>query len=209
MAGDRLRLYIKKRMLSTHPTSYQESNEVLDRMLALNITRNKWVVGVPDVQYYQGQGNYLKAYNHYRMKDPVKARELVDTAKKSLPKSLEVIYLSGLLYYEANNLEPARQDFLNVAGAGNCDAQLYLGYIYEQLAAANGNQPLPGERETAGVKSTQYLVQTGECLESTLGSLSYRIRTMNLSELEPQEQAFLKSRMEKVIGHAHFHMFDN
>jgi tetratricopeptide (TPR) repeat protein len=179
---------------------YQESNEVLDRMLALNITRNKWVDGVPDVQYYQGQGNYLKAYNHYLMKDPVKARELVDMAKKSLPQSLEIICLSGILNYEANNLEPARQDFLSVAGAGNCNAQLHLGYIYEQLSAANGNQPLPGEKETAGVKSTQYLIQTGECLESTLGSLSYRIRTMDLSELEPQEQTFLKSRMEKKLS---------
>jgi tetratricopeptide (TPR) repeat protein len=180
--------------------NYQESNAVLDRMLGLSLARNKWIDGVPDAQYYQGQGNYLKAYNHFLMKDPREARELVNLAKKSLPNSIEVSYLSGLLYYESKDLEPARQDFLRVAGTGNCDAQLHLGLIYEQLAAVNGNQPLPGEKEFAGVKSSQYLVQAGGCLEAIVGSLSYSIRTMDLSELEPREQAFLKNRMEKKLS---------
>ena len=180
--------------------SYQESNAVLDRMLGLNLARNKWIDGVPDAQYYRGEGNYVKAYNHFLMKDPGKARELVDSAKKSLPDSAEINYLSGLLFYESKDMESARMDFLRVAGMGNCDALFHLGLIYEQLAATNGNQPLPGEKESANEKSIQYLVQTGVCMESAIGSLSYKIRTMDLSELEPREQTLLKSRMDKRLS---------
>jgi hypothetical protein len=180
--------------------SYPESNAVLDRMLELNLARNKWIDGVPDAQYYRGEGSYVKAYNHYLMKDPAKARELVDSAKKSMPDSAEINYLSGLLFYESKDMESARLDFLRVAGMGNCDALLHLGLIYEQLAATNGNQPLPGEKESANEKSIQYLVQTGVCMESAIGSLSYKIRTIDLSELEPGEQAFLKSRMDRRLS---------
>jgi tetratricopeptide (TPR) repeat protein len=182
--------------------SYQESNAVLDRMLGLNLARNKWIDGVADTQYYKGQGNYLKAYNYYLMKVPGSARDLVDLAVKYLPESLEIHYLSGLLFYDANELEPARKDFLRVASSGNCDAQLHLGFIYEQLAASNGNQPLPGEKEPASGKSAQYFVQTSGCLEAAIGSLSYQIRTMDLTELDPAEQTYLKNRMDKKLSDA-------
>jgi tetratricopeptide (TPR) repeat protein len=181
---------------------YSESNAALDRVLASTVARNKWIDGVSYAQYYQGEGNYLKAYNDYLMKEPVKAREFVDAARKFMPDSAEINYLSGLLFYESKDLEPARQDFLRVAQMGtyNCNAQLNLGFIYEQLKSTYGDQPVPGEKEPVEKKSLQYFVAAGGCMDSVAGSLSYQLKTLNSMDLDPSEQASLKLRLERKLA---------
>jgi tetratricopeptide (TPR) repeat protein len=181
---------------------YTESNATLDRMLAGTIARNQWIDGVPDTQYYRGEGNYLKAYNYYLMKDSLRARDYVDTAAKFLPDAAEIRYLSGLLHYEAKKIEPARLDFLHVSQMGNfnCNAQLTLGFIYEQFKGLQGAQPLPGEKEPAGKKSLQYFAASAGCTEAVVGSLSYQIHTLNTVDLDPQEMASLKARLEQKLS---------
>jgi tetratricopeptide (TPR) repeat protein len=181
---------------------YSGSNAVLDRMLAGNLARNKWIDGVPDAQYYQGEANYLKAYNYYLMKSAGQSRELVDTAGKFLPDSPGIIYLSGLLFYESKNLEPARRDFQRVAqmGTQNCNAQLNLGFIYEQLKNTNGSKPVPGDKESAETKSLQYFAAGGGCMEAVIGSLSHQIGMLNSTDLDPGERAALKIRLERKLA---------
>ncbi len=180
---------------------YSESNALLDRMLSGRLARHRWIEGVPDAQYYQGEGHYLKAYNHYLMNDPVKAREYVDIAAKFLPDAAEIRYLSGLLYYESKNMEPARRDFLHVTQMGNynCNAQMNLGFIYEQFKETYGTQPLPGDKEPAAKKSLQYFVAAAGCMEAVSGSLSYQIKNLNTLDLDPKEIAALKVRLEQKL----------
>ncbi len=187
--------------------SYQESNAVLDRLLAGNLARNKWIDGVPDAQYYSGEARYIKAYNYYLLKDTDKARELVDSAKPFLPYSAEISYLSGLLYYESKNLESARQDFLAAekGNYANCDAKLYLGLIKTtkgsqaaRLVESKGAGFLTqgGSYEAGGV---DYLIGAGMCLDSAVGSLGHHISTLNSMDLDPQEQLLMKGRLEKKL----------
>jgi tetratricopeptide (TPR) repeat protein len=184
--------------LVLHQTGkYQDSNAVLDRMLAGNLARNKWVDGVPDAQYYQGQAHYLKAYNYYLMKNTIRARELLDSAKKFLPDSEEINYLSGLLFYELKDMESALRDFLRVVERGNysnCNARLYLGLIYQQLKPAE----IPSKEESER-KSAQNFLSAATCMESAIGSMSYQIRTMDGMDLDPQELPALKARLEKRL----------
>jgi ankyrin repeat protein/tetratricopeptide (TPR) repeat protein len=79
---------------------YPESNQVFDFMLA-------------NQELYHGEAYYYKAYNYYHMKNPLKARELIDQAKSLLPLSGEVFFLSGLLYYNQGKLQEAERDFLD------------------------------------------------------------------------------------------------
>jgi ankyrin repeat protein len=79
---------------------YPESNQVFDFMLA-------------NQELYHGEAYYYKAYNYYHIKNPLKARELIDQAKSLLPLSGEVFFLSGLLYYNQGKLQEAERDFLD------------------------------------------------------------------------------------------------
>jgi tetratricopeptide (TPR) repeat protein len=191
-----------KSMVLQQLGSYSESNAVLDRMLVGTVAKNRWIDGVPDEQYYKGQGNYLRAYNYYLMKDPAKARELTDTAKKFMRDTAEINYLSGLLFYDSGDLEAARRDFLRVTQMGNynCNAQLNLGSVYEQLKGTYGNQPMPGEKEPVEKKSLQYFMAAGGCMDSVAGSLSYQIKTLDSMDLDPSENAALKLRLERKLA---------
>ena len=181
---------------------YAESNAVLNRMLAGGLSRNKWIEGIPDSQYYQGEGNYLKAYNFYLMNDRAKGREFVDAAAKFMPDAAEIHYLSGLLFFESKDLEAARRDFLRVAQTGNynCNAQLNLGFIYEQLKEMYGTQPADGEKEPPAKKSLEYFVAAASCMDAVVGSLSYQIKTLNTVDLDPPELTALKARLEKKLA---------
>jgi len=98
---------------------YSESNQVLDFMLA-------------NQDLYHGQVYYYKAYNQYQMQNPGKAREFVDQAKKLLQISGEASFLSGLLYYQQNNLKAAENDFLSALYDHEflpCYPLYYLGMI--------------------------------------------------------------------------------
>ena len=168
-------------------------------MLAFNLARNKWIDGIPDAQYYQGMGYYLKSYNYYLMKNTIKAREFINDAKRFLPDSEEINYLSGVQYYELNNLEAAMRDLLRVVERGNyshCNARLYLGLTYQQLKSAE--TPSKPE-ESFEKKSIQNFVGAASCFESALGSLSHQIRSTDLMDLEPHERNTLKAKMEKRL----------
>jgi tetratricopeptide (TPR) repeat protein len=182
---------------------YQESNATLDLMLAGNLTRKKWIDGIPYAQYYKGEALYLKAYNHYLMHSNDKARELIDSAKKILSDSQEINYLSGLLSYQSNDLESAREDFLRAVGDLNytsCNAQFHLGLIYQQLGAASGSQPIPTkEEESSGKKTVQYLTGAGACMESAVKSLKFQIDSLSLIDLDPNELLILKGKLEKNL----------
>jgi tetratricopeptide (TPR) repeat protein len=133
------------------------------------------------------------------MKNAIKAREFVDAAKKFLPESEDINYLSGLLFYELNNLEYALRDFLRVIEKGNysnCNARLYLGLTYQQLKPAEIPQK---PEESFEKKSIQNFASAGSCFESVLVSLSYQIKGTDLMGLEPKEQSILKARMEKRL----------
>lgn len=96
---------------------YQESNQVFDFMLA-------------NQEMYHGEAYYYEAYNYYHMKDPVKARELIDQVKPLLPLSGEVFFLSGLLYYNQGKLKEAERDFsdsLYDRQYSHCYPLYYLG----------------------------------------------------------------------------------
>ena len=58
----------------------------------------------------------------------------------------------------------------------------------------------PKEEDSPERKSIQYFIGAGSCMESVIGSLSYQIRTMDLSDLDPQEQSILKARFEKKLA---------
>ncbi len=80
---------------------YQESNQVLDYMLA-------------NQELYHGEATYYKAYNYYHLQDHAAAREWIDRAKELLPNAGEVDFLSGLLYFNRGNKKEAENDFLSV-----------------------------------------------------------------------------------------------
>jgi len=75
---------------------------------------------------------YYQAYNHYRLFHPEQARNLIDAAKRDAPNSEQINYLSGVLYFNANKMEEARQDFHRVltTGTSNCDAIIIWADLY-------------------------------------------------------------------------------
>jgi ankyrin repeat protein/tetratricopeptide (TPR) repeat protein len=81
-----------------HLEEYDRSDEVLDFML-----QNQ-----PE---HHGEAYYFKAYNRFQMKEPEKARLLVEQSKKRLPHKGEVLFLSGLLYYNEGKWNEAEKDF--------------------------------------------------------------------------------------------------
>jgi tetratricopeptide (TPR) repeat protein len=189
--------------LSLHQLGrYRESNAVADQLLIAPISRNQWIGDVPDFQYYRGEANYLKAYNYHLMREPARAREFVDAAKKSLPDSEDINYLSGLLFYLAKDLESARKDFQRVIQRGNynCNAQLHLGLIYQQLKnSADSSIP----KDESGKKADTYLLGAGACLESTVLSLRTELNLLDTTDLEPQERFVLRGRMQKRLFDEH------
>ena len=182
---------------------HQESNAVVDQLLTAHISRNQWIGDVPDVRYYQGEGNYLKAYNYHLMREPARAREFVDAAKESLPDSEDINYLSGLLFYQAKDLESARKDFQRVIQRGNynCNAQLHLGLIYRQLKnSAESSIP----KDESDKKADTFLLGAAACMESTVLSLRTELNLLDSTDLEPQERFVLRGRMQKRLFDEHF-----
>jgi tetratricopeptide (TPR) repeat protein len=189
--------------LSLHQLGrHQDSNVVADQLLTAPISRNQWIGDVPDVRYYRGEGNYLKAYNYHLMRDPAQAREFVNAAKESLADSEDINYLSGLLFYLAKDLESARKDFQRVIQRGNynCNAQLHLGLIYRQLKdSAESSIP----KDESDKKADTFLLGAAACMESTVLSLRTELSLLESTDLEPQERFVLRGRMQKRLSDEH------
>ena len=200
---------------------YEESNAVLDQMLASDLSRSGRI-SASGIRYYQGEANYLKASNHHLMKNPSRARELVDTAKQFLPDSEEINYLSGILFFEAKDLEAARRDFLRVMerGNSNCSAQYHLGWIYRERKGTLEEQPtgkpnvprgdgydklmkllsqMPTSKELAEKRALNYFLGACSCMEMAMRSQREQINTVSSLDLEADEKVILKGKLEKRL----------
>ena len=166
---------------------YEESNRVLDQMLASDLSR-RGRVSANSIQYYRGEAYYYQAYNHNLMKDPVRARELIDLAKHDLPQAQEINYLSGLLYYNDGRLDAAKTDFGIAAKQGNnCYAYHYLGLI---------------ELKQGGPAAAAQFLTSASCLETSLNRFRDSTKTLANLDLEPAEKEALRVRMNlKLTGY--------
>ena len=176
---------------------YDESNSTIDRMLRIDTVQDGRVSGIPAVQYYQGQGYYIKAYNQYLLNDPVGSRKFVDMAKSLLSFSPESYYLSGILFYESLELEAARQDFMSAIDGRNCQVPLHLGFIYEKLDVANKN--IVGDKDTSVHRSIPHFLEAAACLDSGVRTLNSTINGFDFSEFEPHEQERMKRNMVRRL----------
>ena len=176
---------------------YEESNDTIDKMLLLDAIQNKLINGIFTAQYYTGQGYYIKAYNYYLLNNNMKSREFVDLAKKTIPSSFEPNYLSGILFYESNELESARRDFMNSLDGSNCHAPLHLGFVYEKLDDANKN--IASDNETSMHRSVPSFLEAAECFNKNVQSLNRAISEFDFSEYESAEQERLKREMTNKL----------
>jgi tetratricopeptide (TPR) repeat protein len=205
-----------------HLGKYAGSNGYLDRMLASDISRGGHTSDEA-VRYYQGEANYYKAYNHYLIGNRDKARQFVEASKRLLPRSDHVNYLSGLLYYETGQLQPARDDFLRVlaSGSGNCDAQYYLGRILreskvsfeerrpeetsgvnipENLAEYLNGLPLPSE--TKEERSLDYFLGACSCMEKNALGMEAQAKAVPTMDLDAADKVVLQGRLiNKLAGY--------
>jgi tetratricopeptide (TPR) repeat protein len=196
-----------------------ESNTVLDRMLTDTPIPIQWPNTANEVRYYKGQTYYLKASNQHLMNDAIKARQFIDSAQKLLPDSQEINYLSGILFYQAHDLESSRRDFLLATERGSypiCDAQFHLGLIHNQLKPSIGNPSVTTEKSTAGFnplagsgrtfenepienRAQQYFLSAASCMESSVGKLTYQIKNLNSLDLDKKDLQLFKSRLENKL----------
>jgi tetratricopeptide (TPR) repeat protein len=195
---------------------YEESNAALDRMLAGDLIHNSRLDSA-GYHYYSGEGIYLKAYNYHLLKNPLRARELVDTARQFLPDSEEIIELSGMLYFEAKQLEEARNEFLRIIAKGNsnCNAQMHLGLIYRRLKQTAGDQSSEdrsvkssrGYQETWSLrdespekKALSYFLGACSCMESGVRNLKEQMNSVPALDLEPNERVLLQDKLRYRLG---------
>jgi tetratricopeptide (TPR) repeat protein len=166
---------------------YEDSNRVLDQMLASDLSR-RGRVSANSIQYYRGEAYYYQAYNHHLMKDPARARELIDLAKHDLPQAEEINYLSGLLYYNAGQLDAAKTDFGIAAKQGkNCYAYHYLGLI---------------DLKQGGSAAAAQFLTSASCLETSLNRFQDSTKSLSNLDLEPAEKEALRVRMNlKLTGY--------
>jgi tetratricopeptide (TPR) repeat protein len=170
-----------------HLGRYNDSNAAMDRMLASDISR-RGRVSADSIRYFQGEGYYYKAYNSYLMKDPPQARLLINEAKRFLPNAEEINYLSGLLYYEDNQLDAAKTDLeISTKQGRNCYAYHYLGLI---------------ELKRKGPGAASHFLTSGTCLERSLRTLQDNIRAVANLDIETAEKDALRLRMQmKLVGY--------
>jgi tetratricopeptide (TPR) repeat protein len=164
---------------------FADSNQVFDRLISSDLTRGGRLDD-SNVRYYRGMGRYYQAYNNYDLFKPQEARTLIDLAKKDLPLSEPVNYLSGVLHFNANDMENAERDFrqLLASGSSNCDAYNYLGLIYVQK-----DPP----------RAPQYFLGMCNCVDVAIQSTKRDIASLPRMDLEPAELNQMKARlMEKL-----------
>ena len=150
---------------------YRESNQVFDFMLA-------------NQEMYRGEAYYYKAYNYYHMKEPVKARELIDRAKSLLPLSGEVFFLSGLLYYNQGKLKEAEKDFLRTLYDNQyspCYPLYYLGLIKLK------------NQDWSFIKDFSDSIRH---FELAVENMSNKLNEIDLMEIEVHQKEWMKKRQK-------------
>lgn len=168
-----------------HLGSFEESISVLETMLGTDLTR-KGRTSDLNVRYYRGEGRYFQAYDYHLLRQPEQARAHIDLAKKDLPESPEINYLSGLLYFNENRLEEATQDFVSVlrVAPSSCYANYYLGLIY-----ANSNQD----------RMLTSFIGTASCLVSSINNLEKNIQHLATLDVEAGEREALRGKLTKRL----------
>jgi tetratricopeptide (TPR) repeat protein len=166
--------------------SFAESNRVFDQMIATDISRGGRLSEF-NVHFYRGMARYYQAYSHYHLSQPIEARRLIDLAKYDLPESEVVNYLSGVFYFNANQMDSARADFDRVlaGGSSNCEANNYLGLIYLQ---------------TDEYKTANYFLRMCSCVGSAIASTRREIASLPSLDLEPPELDGLKANLEQKLS---------
>jgi tetratricopeptide (TPR) repeat protein len=164
---------------------FEDSIAVLEAMLGTDLTR-KGRTSHFNVRYYRGEGLYYQAYDYHLLRQPEKARQRIDLAKKDLPDSPEIGYLSGVLYFNEYRLEEAKQDFLRVLGVAgsNCFANYYLGLIY-----ADSDQQ----------RMLSSFVGAAACLEANMRNRERNIQSLATLDVEPEEREALLAKLTKSL----------
>ena len=105
-----------------------ESDRALDDLLA----KAPWS-SLTEAQgtYFRTEALYYKAYNSFLTGDRDRTRELVEQALSIAPASPGPRYLSGLLYFQADELEKAEKEFSLAIdqGTSNCEVFYYSGMV--------------------------------------------------------------------------------
>jgi tetratricopeptide (TPR) repeat protein len=171
-----------------HIGSSEQSNRTFDVLLGTDLSR-RGRFDTSNVRYYRGMARYYQAYNHFRMFHPEQARSLIDTAKQDAPNSEQVNYLSGVLYFNANKAEEARQDFHRVLAisTSNCDAYNYLGLIYID------------QDET---KAINYFLGMCSCASTAIRTFERQMASVPKLDLDPSDQENLRSKLQQKIAEA-------
>jgi tetratricopeptide (TPR) repeat protein len=164
---------------------FADSDYTFDQMLK-NDLAHEGDAGPYNILYYRGMARYYMAYSAYRLYRADKARALIDLAKQDLPKGEQINYLSGLLYFNADQFEAARFDFQKSLESGqpNCDAYYYLGRIY---------LPIDGPR------AAEYFLGMCSCVEEASRSLERNIASISTLDMETEAQDRLRERLEKRL----------
>lgn len=154
------------------------------------------------------------------MGDSAKAREFVDTAKRYIPESESVNYLSGLIFYGNRQYQPALNDFQSALRTGhtNCDAQYYMGRIYREWEDAPTLIPqveapgalaksrdldkflrLPANEESREKRALNYFLGACSCMDGTVRGYKDRIASLPSMDIEEADKVVLRGRLEKKL----------
>jgi len=168
-----------------HLGRFTDSDFALDRMLESIRARRARMSG-STFRYLESGAYYYKAQSHYAIGDRVRARELVDEAKRAMPDSLQAGYLSGLLFYEDKDFDKARAEFEAVARRSNenCHARYYLGMIGSVLRDG---------------KAPEHFIRTCACIEGTVRALERQIRSVPSLDVEEAERQSLKVKLDAKL----------
>ncbi|MGI8785898.1 MAG: hypothetical protein ACR2L2_19870, partial [Acidobacteriota bacterium] len=161
-----------------------ESNAVLEVLIAddrlgRRLSRN-------EVDYYQGQAHYYRAYNFHVLGRADEARASIDSARLRLPNSDGILYLSAVLYFERNELENAERDFLAALanGSSQCHAHYYLGRI---------------KHEKKDSKFIDYVLSTCHCFQSSLKNMAKHIQSVDSLDVEPAEREVFREMLKQRL----------
>lgn len=153
---------------------YEESDAVFDFMLA-------------NQSKHHGEAYYYKAYNRHMQDEPGKARPLVDKAKELLPRSGEVCFLSGLLYFNEDKYKEATNDFYKAVddpAYSNCYPLYYLGMI---------------KMKSQDWGFLRKFSDSLACLRSREQQMEDRLRDVDGMDLGEQDKAWMKRDLRAKI----------
>ncbi len=154
-----------------HLERYDESNRVLDTMLEKQ-------------PRFHGEAYYYKAYNAGLVNDPVKARRLIDLAKKEpvYSGSGEIYFFSGKLYYDQEMYNDAAFDFdfvLMDRRFSRCFPLYYLGMISVK------------QKRWSYFRLFDRCIQ---CLDNQVRAMEQQVAAIDALKLGEKEKQWMKQR---------------